>query len=71
MVGVVIVSIAGTVLVGAAIALVVFGIRKVKHSRRVRRGNEQRSSSAYLVINDETDSTACSHGSTDTANSNV
>ena len=71
MVGVVIGSVAGTVLVGAAIALVVFGIRKVKHSRRVRRGNEQRSSSAYLVINDETDSTACSHGSTDTANSNV
>ena len=71
MVGVVIGSIAGTVLVGAAIVLVVFGIRKVKHSRRVRRGNEQRSSSAYLVINDETDSTSRSHGSTDTANSNV
>ena len=73
MVGVVIGSVAGTVLVGAAIALVVFGIRKVKHSRRVRRGNEQCSSSAYLVINDETDSTARSHGSTDTAacNSNV
>ena len=71
MVGVVIGSVAGTVLVGAVIMLLVFGIRKVKHSRRVRRGNEQRSSSAYLVINDETDSTARSHGSTDTANSNV
>ena len=70
-IGVVIGSVASTVLVGALIALLVFGIRKAKSASRSKRilqsGNN--SSSAYLVINDESDTTAHrnSHGSTDSA----
>ena len=68
MIGVVIGSVASTILVGALIALLVFGIRKAKSASRSKRilqsGNN--SSSAYLVINDESDTTAHrnSHGST-------
>ena len=71
MIGVVIGSVASTVLVGALIALLVFGIRKAKSASRskclLQSGNN--SSSAYLVINDESDTTAHrnSHGSTDSA----
>ena len=71
MIGVVIGSVASTILVGALIALLVFGIRKAKSASRSKRilqsGNN--SSSAYLVINDESDTTAHrnSHGSTDSA----
>ena len=71
MIGVVIGSVASTILVGALIALLVFGIRKAKSASRSKRiqqsGNN--SSSAYLVINDESGTTAHrnSHGSTDSA----
>ena len=71
MVGVVIGSVASTVLVGALIALLVFGIRKAKSaskSKRLLRSGNNSSTSAYLVINDEGDTTARhSHGSTDSA----
>ena len=65
LVGIVVGSIAGTVLVGALIALMVFGIRKVKSKRILRRNNGTSSSATYLVINDETDSAVRTHGSAD------
>lgn len=71
MVGLVIGSAAGTILIGAIIALVVFGVRRVRAKRRTKN-----LASAYLVINEQTDTgglTAHSHGSTASAagNSNV
>ena len=64
-VGIVIGSIAGTVLVGALIALMVFEICKVKSKRILRRNNDTSSSATYFAVNDETDSVAYTHGSAD------
>ena len=56
-IGVAIGSVASTVLVGALIALLVFGIRKAKSASRSRSlkqaDRESSSSRSYLVINDE------------------
>ena len=64
-VGIAVGSIAGTVLVGALIALMVFGIRKVKSKRLSLRRNNGTISSTF-AINNETDSAALgTHGSAD------
>ena len=64
-IGVAIGSVASTILVGALIALLVFGIRKAKSaskSRSLKQADRASSSSrSYLVINDEHSSTTASN----------